>query len=118
MKAHPPLLGALLALAPLTVLAAEEVTGPEADSSAPMRVATVDGSEPVITSEFFNKLTLQTGYGPQDSQVGRDRKSFYSLRYEPSFAWYSPEKRWARWMVYGRLWLNYDSSQSSNLANE
>ncbi|ATB67315.1 alginate export family protein [Pseudomonas mosselii] len=118
MKTHSSLLGALLALAPLAALAGEEVTGPEADSSAPVRVAAVDGSEPVITSEFFNKLTVQTGYGPQDSQVGRERESFYSLRYEPSFAWYSPEKRWARWMVYGRLWLNYDSSQSSNLANE
>ncbi|QXI40266.1 alginate export family protein [Pseudomonas xantholysinigenes] len=118
MKAHPPLLGALLALAPLpAALAAEEITGPEADSQASVRLA-ADGGEPVITSEFFNKLTVQTGYGPEDSQVGRNRESFYSLRYEPSFAWYSPEKRWAKWMVYGRLWLNYDSSQSSNLANE
>ena len=118
MKAHHPLLGALLALAPLpAALALEEVTGPEADGQASVRLA-ADGSEPVITSEFFNKLTVQTGYGPEDSQVGRDRESFYSLRYEPSFAWYSPEKRWAKWMVYGRLWLNYDSSQSSNLANE
>jgi alginate production protein len=118
VKAHHSLLGALLALAPLSAaLAAEEVTGPEADQNAPVRV-TADGGEPVITSELFNKLTVQTGYGPEDSQVGRDRTSFYSLRYEPSFAWYSPEKRWARWMVYGRLWLNYDSSQSSNLNSE
>ncbi|WP_411563472.1 alginate export family protein [Pseudomonas shirazensis] len=119
MKAHSPLFGALLALAPMSAaFAAEEVTGPESDSNEPVRVAAADGSEPVITSEFFNKLTVQTGYGPEDSQVGSDREMFYSLRYEPSFAWYSPEKRWAKWMVYGRLWLNYDSSQSSNLTNE
>lgn len=119
MKAHHPLLGALLALAPLpAALALEEITGPEADSNASVHVASSDGSEPVITSEVFNKLTVQTGYGPEDSQVGRDRETFYSLRYEPSFAWYSPEKRWAKWMVYGRVWLNYDSSQSSNIANE
>ncbi|MCO7514947.1 alginate export family protein [Pseudomonas guariconensis] len=119
MKAHHPLFGALLALAPLpAALAAEEVTGPEADSTEPVRVAPADGSEPVITSEFFNKLTVQTGYGPEDSQVDRNREMFYSLRYEPSFAWYAPEKRWAKWMVYGRLWLNYDTSQSSNLTSE
>lgn len=119
MKAHSPLFGALLALAPMSAaFAAEEVTGPEADSNEPVRVAAADGSEPVITSEVFNKLTVQTGYGPADSQVDRDREMFYSLRYEPSFAWYSPEKRWAKWMVYGRLWINYDSSQSSNLTNE
>ncbi|MFJ4353198.1 alginate export family protein [Pseudomonas sp. NPDC089428] len=119
MKAHHPLFGALLALTPLpAAFAAEEITGPEADSNEPVRVTAADGSEPVITSEVFNKLTVQTGYGPEDSQVGSDREMFYSLRYEPSFAWYSPEKRWAKWMVYGRLWLNYDSSQSSNLTNE
>ncbi|OOW00054.1 ion channel protein AlgE [Pseudomonas sp. MF6396] len=118
MKAHPSLFGALLMLAPLyTAFAAEEITGPEADSSEPVRVD-ADASTPVITSEFFNKLTVQTGYGPEDSQVGRSRESFYSLRYEPSFAWYSPEKRWAKWMVYGRLWLNYDSSQTANSQNE
>nr|WP_249684698.1 alginate export family protein [Pseudomonas sp. RC2C2] len=100
--------GALLALAPLyPAHALEEVTGPEADSS-----------EPVITSEFFNKLTVQTGYGPENSEVGRSREMFYSLRYEPSFAWYSPEKRWAKWMVYGRVWLNYDSSESASVQNE
>ncbi|WP_327438005.1 alginate export family protein [Pseudomonas donghuensis] len=117
MKAHHPLFGALLALAPLyPAHALEEVTGPEADSSEPVRIASV--SEPVITSEFFNKLTVQTGYGPENSEVGRSREMFYSLRYEPSFAWYSPEKRWAKWMVYGRVWLNYDSSESASVQNE
>ncbi|GGU73000.1 hypothetical protein GCM10009504_33000 [Pseudomonas laurentiana] len=119
MKAHHSLFGALLALTPVyTALAAEEITGPEADSNEPVRVAANDGSEPVITSEFFNKLTLQTGYGPENSQVGRSREMFYSLRYEPSFVWYSPEKRWAKWQVYGRLWLDYDSSQSISVQNE
>jgi len=119
VKAHHSLFGALLALTPLyPAMAAEEITGPEADSTEPVRVMPSDGSTPVITSEFFNKLTVQTGYGPEDSQVDRDREMFYSLRYEPSFAWYSPEKRWAKWMVYGRMWLNYDSSQSGNLQNE
>ncbi|MNJ21188.1 Alginate production protein AlgE precursor [compost metagenome] len=117
MKAHHTLFGALLTLAPLyPAQALEEVTGPEADSSEPVRVA--DGSEPVITSEFFNKLTVQTGYGPENAEVGRNREMFYSLRYEPSFAWYSPEKRWAKWMVYGRVWLNYDSSESASVQNE
>lgn len=119
MKAHHSLFGALLALTPVyAALAAEEITGPEADSSEPVRVAASDGSEPVITSEFFNKLTVQTGYGPENSQVGRSREMFYSLRYEPSFAWYSPEKRWAKWQVYGRLWLDYDSSQAISVQNE
>ncbi|RZI83211.1 MAG: ion channel protein AlgE, partial [Pseudomonas sp.] len=50
MKAHSPLFGALLALAPMSAaFAAEEVTGPEADSNEPVRVAAADGSEPVIT---------------------------------------------------------------------
>lgn len=119
MKAHHSLFGALLALTPLySAMAAEEITGPEADSIEPVRVLPSDGSAPVITSEFFNKLTVQTGYGPENSEVGRSREMFYSLRYEPSFAWYSPEKRWAKWMVYGRLWLNYDSSQSLTSQNE
>ncbi len=119
MKAHHSLFGALLALTPLyPAMAAEEITGPEADSNEPVRVLPSDGSAPVITSEFFNKLTVQTGYGPENSEVGRSREMFYSLRYEPSFAWYSPEKRWAKWMVYGRLWLNYDSSQSISTQNE
>ncbi|MNM36055.1 Alginate production protein AlgE precursor [compost metagenome] len=119
MKAHHSLFGALLALTPLySAMAAEEITGPEADSTEPVRVMPNDGSAPIITSEFFNKLTVQTGYGPENSEVGRSREMFYSLRYEPSFAWYSPEKRWAKWMVYGRLWLNYDSSQSISTQNE
>jgi len=70
-------------------------------------------AEPVVTSEFFQKLTLQTGYGPQDSTVGNGRKVFQSYRYEPSFSWYSPEKRWAKWQVFGRAWVNYNTSQTS-----
>jgi alginate production protein len=72
----------------------------------------------VITSEVFHKLTLQTGYGPQDSTIGNRRESFQSYRYEPSFHWYSPEKRWAQWQVFGRAWINYDTSQASTALQE
>ncbi len=75
-------------------------------------------AEPVITSEVFHKLTLQTGYGPQDSTIGNNRESFQSYRYEPSFIWYSPEKRWAKWQVFGRAWINYDTSQASTALQE
>lgn len=75
-------------------------------------------AEPVITSEVFQKLTLQTGYGPQDSTIGNNRESFQSYRYEPSFIWYSPEKRWAKWQVFGRAWINYDTSQASTALQE
>ncbi|NVZ20814.1 ion channel protein AlgE [Pseudomonas costantinii] len=116
MKPYSPLYSALLILAFNDVaLAAEEVTGPETDSLEPVRMAPADGSQPPITSEFFNKLTLQGGFGPENSEIGNGRESFYSLRYEPSFAWYSPEKRWAKWQVYGRVWLDYDSNQSASL---
>lgn len=116
MKLYSPLYTALLTLTVSgAALATEEVIGPEADSSEPVHIALADGSQPPITSEFFNKLTLQGGYGPENSEVGSGRESFYSLRYEPSFVWYSPEKRWAKWQVYGRVWLDYDSSQAASL---
>jgi len=71
-------------------------------------------SEEIITSEVRNKFTLQTGYGPAESLLGDDRETFYSLRYEPTFIWYSPEKRWSKWEVFTRGWLAYDSSTNSS----
>lgn len=79
---------------------------------------TLNQGEPIITSEVFHKLTVQSGYGPEDSTVGNDRESFHSIRYEPSFHWYSPEKRWAKWHLYGRAWINYDTSQASTPLQE
>ncbi|SDU34941.1 alginate export family protein [Halopseudomonas salegens] len=69
-------------------------------------------ADQVVTYEVRNKVTVQGGIGPEDSLLGADRESFYSLRYEPTFIWYSPEKRWPRWQVFTRGWLAYDSSSS------
>lgn len=70
------------------------------------------GEEP-ITSEILHKFTVEGGYGPEGSRLGEDGSSFYNLRYEPSFAWYSPEKRWAKWQVFGRAMLNYSSDENT-----
>ncbi|MDI6525058.1 ion channel protein AlgE [Pseudomonas otitidis] len=107
---------ALLCIGAVTVSGAvaaaeEDAFGPAPTPAEPAALSL--DTLPPVTSEFFNKLTLQGGYGPEDSVLGADRKGFYSLRYEPSYHWYSPEKRWARWEVFGRAWINYDSSQSA-----
>ncbi|MAB24166.1 alginate export family protein [Pseudomonas neustonica] len=70
-------------------------------------------AEEIVTYEVRNKFTLQTGYGPEDSLLGADRETFYSLRYEPTFIWYSPDQRWPRWEVFTRGWLAYDSSSNA-----
>lgn len=75
-------------------------------------------ADEIITSEWRNKVTLQGGYGPEDSLLGADREAFYSLRYEPTFIWYSPEKRWPRWQVVTRGWLAYDSSSAATPLRE
>ena len=64
--------------------------------------------------ELLHKVSVQTGYGPEDSALGNDRKNFHSVTYEPTFIWYSPEKRWSEWMVFARANLTYDSGNSSN----
>lgn len=98
---------AFLVLAALETTAAENSTMPE----PPL-------ANEIITYELRNKLTLQTGYGPKDSLLGADRESFYTLRYEPTFVWYSPEKRWPRWEAFVRGWLAYDSSKNITGFNE
>lgn len=85
--------GSLLFSVSTLLLAAEE------ESAA---LPALPFSEEIITSEVRHKFTLQTGYGPAESQLGADRESFYSLRYEPTFIWYSPEKRWSQWEVFTR----------------
>ena len=87
------------------------------DAAAP-QLGELPFAEDIITSEVRNKVTLQGGYGPEDSLLGADRESFYSLRYEPTFIWYSPEKRWSRWQVFTRGWLAYDSSASATPLQE
>ncbi len=73
----------------------------------------VDGQLPPVTSLFYNKVTTQFGRGPENSALGSDRKNFYSLRYEPSFYWFSPEQKWPKWTFYTRAWINYDSQYYS-----
>lgn len=73
----------------------------------------VYGELPPVTSQFFNKVTTQFGRGPENSALGSDRKNFYSLRYEPSFYWFSPEQEWPKWTFYTRAWINYDSKYYS-----
>ncbi|MES2820270.1 MAG: alginate export family protein [Pseudomonadota bacterium] len=58
-----------------------------------------------------HKLTLQGGYGPENSALGEDRTGFYSLRYEPSLTWYSPDRQFPTWQAFARAWLNYSSAQ-------
>ena len=92
----------LLACLPLGLLHAEEtsVTSPELEP---------------VTSLLTHKLFLRTGYGPDETRLGEDRRTFFSLRYEPSYRWYSPEQRWAKWEAFGRLWLNYDTDPNARL---
>ncbi len=85
----------------------------------PLCAQPVDTLEPPpVTWLVQHKVTLQSGYGPQDGVLGNDREDFHSLRYEPSFSWFSPEQRWARWQAFGRAWLNYDSSTTVSTLDE
>ena len=95
----------LLAFLPLGLLHAEEasITSPELEP---------------VTSLLTHKLFLRTGYGPDETRMGEDRRSFFSLRYEPSYRWYSPEQRWAKWEAFGRLWLNYDTDPNALQSDE
>ena len=90
----------VLACLPLAALHAEETAAPTPEL------------EPV-TSLVTHKLFLRSGYGPDETRLGEDRRSFFSLRYEPSYRWYSPEQRWAKWEAFGRLWLNYDTDPNA-----
>lgn len=71
-------------------------------------------TQPGVTHEILHRLTTQIGYGPENSVLGNDDKIFYRVRYEPTFIGYSDEKLWAKWMLFGRAWLSYDSPSQSN----
>lgn len=100
----------LVSSLPITTWAQEENAFIDIDEQ-PAQL--VDGQLPPVTYLFYNKLTTQIGRGPVNSVLGGDRKSFYSLRYEPSFYWFSPESKWPKWTFYTRAWLNYDSQYYS-----
>lgn len=76
--------------------------------------APVPGAYEPIGHEWRHKLSVQAGYGPEDSAIGNDRDDFHSITYEPTFTWYSPEKRWSRWMIFARANLTYDSGNATN----
>lgn len=81
-------------------------------SPAPRTVGS--GSYEPIGHELLHKFSAQAGYGPEDSALGNDRDSFHSFTYEPTFIWYSPEKRWSQWMFFGRANFTYDSGNNGN----
>lgn len=81
-------------------------------SPAPRTMAS--GTYEPIGHELLHKLSVQTGYGPEDSALGNDRKNFHSITYEPTFIWYSPEKRWSEWTAFVRGNLTYDSGNVDN----
>ena len=64
--------------------------------------------------ELNHKLTLQGGYGPENSQLGNDGKGFYGLRYEPALSWRSSEPQWPKWQAFARAWLNYNSASQAS----
>jgi hypothetical protein len=79
-----------------------------------------EATRPPVNYEIFHKLTMQAGFGPEESRLGSDNDMFYNFRYEPTFIWYSPEKVWSKWMIFGRAWFNYDSEYigSSSLSDD
>lgn len=102
----------LLACLPLTLVQAEEADSPQTETS------NLSPELEPVTSLLTHKLFMRTGYGPDETRLGEDRRSFFSLRYEPSYHWYSPEQRWAKWEAFGRLWLNYDTDPNALQAVE
>ncbi|MGP0170614.1 alginate export family protein [Pseudomonas sp. NCHU5208] len=97
----------LLTCLPLTLVQAEEPDEPVAEPS------NLSPELEPVTSLLTQKLFLRSGYGPDETRLGEDRRAFFSLRYEPSYRWYSPEQRWAKWEAFGRLWLNYDTDPNA-----
>lgn len=108
---HTALLLACLPLT-LTLVQAEEADSPQTETS------NLSPELEPVTSLLTHKLFMRTGYGPDETRLGEDRRSFFSLRYEPSYHWYSPEQRWAKWEAFGRLWLNYDTDPNALQAVE
>ncbi|MFN3579175.1 MAG: alginate export family protein [Pseudomonas sp.] len=84
----------------------------------PQQMGDLPFAAEIITYEVRHKATAQGGYGPEDSLLGADYEGFYSLRYEPTFIWYSPEKRWPRWQVQIRGALAFDSSSATTPLQE
>ncbi|SEG77159.1 alginate export family protein [Marinobacterium lutimaris] len=76
-------------------------------------------AEEIETFEVNHKFTMETASGPEDARLGADRDQSYSLRYEPTLIWYSPEKRWPKWRTLVRGWIAYDSGSAvSSLQDE
>jgi alginate production protein len=64
--------------------------------------------------ELNHKLTLQGGYGPENSRLGNEDKGFYGVRYEPSLSWRSSEPQWPKWQAFSRAWFNYTSASQAS----
>ena len=101
----------LLALSIAPALAEESESLVGEPSSLPSPEAAAATPSPF---ELGHKLTVQGGYGPENSQPGNDDKGFYGLRYEPSLSWRSSEPQWPKWQAFGRAWLNYNSSSQAS----
>jgi alginate production protein len=87
------------------------------ENSPAIVIPSIAGNE-IVEREFFHKLTTEVGYGPEDEVLGGDRKNFYTLRYEPSFFYYWPEKNWANFEFAGRAIFNYEHNQISSALSE
>ncbi|WP_095151430.1 alginate export family protein [Pseudomonas sp. Irchel s3b5] len=102
-----------------SVHAADEADNSGAATGESTRDATqippAAGTENLVVQQ---KLTVQGGYGPDNSTLGEDRKGFYSLRYEPSLTWYSPDRQFPTWQGFARAWLNYASAQTTSPLQE
>ncbi|MDP2242822.1 alginate export family protein [Pseudomonas sp.] len=101
----------LLALLAGHVVAADQEGALSEPASLPTPAVAAAMPSPV---ELNHKLTLQGGYGPENSQLGNDRKGFYGLRYEPSLSWRSSEPQWPKWQAFSRAWFNYNSASQAS----
>jgi alginate production protein len=102
----------LIACLPPVLAQAEEI------DNQPAAASSLSPELEPVTSLLTHKVFMRTGYGPDETRLGEDRRTFFSLRYEPSYRWFSPEQRWAKWEAFGRLWLNYDTDPNALQDNE
>ncbi|MCY1275084.1 hypothetical protein D9M70_237170 [compost metagenome] len=120
MRNGTPLLLALLLLGTAggRAFAEDPAAPPEADSAGAETTPDVAATPLAEQFTFDQKLTLQGGYGPDNSVLGEDRKGFYSARYEPSLAWYSSGPQFPAWQGFARAWINYTSGQATSPLQE